>query len=133
MLVADTIVVLKNQILGKPQTLAEATKMLKSLSGREHKVSTAFILARPDQIKPQVDIVETLVSFHVLSPGQIKSYVASREPMDKAGAYGFQGAALKFIRSVKGPYSNIVGLPLEALRARALALGARESAADDHG
>lgn len=126
LLVADTIVVLKNEILGKPIDAKDAIRMLKKLSGKEHLVCTAFILDRANQRRPHPQVVETKVRFKVLSPQEIQAYVRSGEPMDKAGSYGFQGAALPFIQAVRGSYSNIVGLPLEALRERAEALGAHQ-------
>lgn len=130
LLVADTIVVLKNEILGKPLDAKDAVRMLTKLSAKEHVVCTAFILDRANQRAPRPQVIETKVRFKKLLPREIQSYVRSGEPMDKAGSYGFQGAALPFIQSVKGSYSNIVGLPLEALRERAEALGALQEGGD---
>jgi len=111
---ADTMVVLDARILGKPETLAEAEAMLQSLSGRTHVVLTGVALISGSG-KLIADVVETVVCFHQLGVDDIKAYVASGEPMDKAGAYGIQGEARKFVESFKGSLTNVIGLPMEYL------------------
>ena len=107
---ADTVVVRDGVILGKPGDAAEARAMLASLAGRSHSVITGFaVLAGERSI---VDAVETEVVFRPLDPGLIAEYVATGEPMDKAGAYGIQGLAGRFVQRIAGSYSNVVGLPL---------------------
>lgn len=109
-LAADTIVVLDNKILGKPRDDDEACAMLQQLSGRQHRVMSAVALRFEDR---QESLVQTsVVSFAKLSPLQIQNYVASGEPVDKAGAYAIQGRAAAFVTDLKGSYSGVVGLPL---------------------
>jgi septum formation protein len=107
---ADTVVVVDEQILGKPADAADAARMLKSLSGREHFVLTGICLRGVSQTV--VDVETTMVRFVRLSPNDIADYVASGEPADKAGAYAIQGLASKFIDRVEGCYFNVVGLPV---------------------
>ena len=110
---ADTIVVLKGRILGKPRSRSEAKLMLRSLSGRMHTVYTAFALVDVEYGKHVVDIEKTKVWFRKLSESEIVEYVASGSPMDKAGAYGIQddyGAV--FVERVEGCFYNVVGFPL---------------------
>lgn len=107
---ADTVVVLDNHVLEKPADAADATRMLRILSGREHLVITGICLRSLDA--ERVDTETTRVSFVALSEAEIASYVASGEPMDKAGAYAIQGLASKFIDRVNGCYFNVVGLPV---------------------
>jgi septum formation protein len=109
-LAADTTVVLDGQIMGKPKDAADATRMLRALSGKRHEVITAICLKRGDDV--QTDIASTAVWFAPLSDTEIADYVASGEPMDKAGAYGIQGLASKFIDRIEGSYTNVVGLPV---------------------
>ncbi len=107
---ADTIVVLDGNILGKPRDAAEARAMLQALSGRSHEVMTGTCLVRREiQV---TNVVVTEVVFRELSAGEIEGYVASGEPMDKAGAYGIQGLAAGLVRAVRGSYTNVVGFPL---------------------
>lgn len=107
---ADTEVVIDGAVLGKPQDAGDAARMLRLLSGREHDVITGIcLLARDCRI---VDSARTLVEFAAMSDGEIQDYVASGEPMDKAGAYAIQGLASKFITRIDGEYSNVVGLPI---------------------
>jgi septum formation protein len=116
-LAADTVVVLDGDILGKPADAADARRMLMRLSGRAHEVLTAVALLAPDgRIAGEV-LVRTVVDFRPLDAAEIDAYVASGEPADKAGAYGIQGGAAAFVRSVSGSYSNVVGLPVEEVRA----------------
>lgn len=111
---ADTMVVLDARILGKPETQAEAVEMLQSLSGRTHAVLTGVALITGSG-RLVADVVETVVRFKELSRDDIKDYVASGEPMDKAGAYGIQGEARKFVESFEGSLTNVIGLPMEFL------------------
>jgi septum formation protein len=109
-LAADTTVVLDGQIMGKPEDAADAARMLRALAGQRHEVVTAICLRRCDRVVR--DIASTSVWFTPLSDREIADYVASGEPMDKAGAYGIQGLASKFIERVEGSYTNVVGLPV---------------------
>ncbi len=109
-LCADTTVALGDEILGKPQDLAEAKDMLLRLSGQTHQVFTAMAISHGR--KTLRALSRSKVRFDDLSPQDIEAYVASGEPMGKAGAYGIQGLASGFIRSIQGSYSGIMGLPL---------------------
>ena len=107
---ADTTVTLDNQILGKPESDADAARMLRLLSGRTHRVITgvAVVTATHTEIAAEV----TGVRFLTLSEEEIAAYIATGEPMDKAGAYGIQGRAARWIPRIEGCYFNVVGLPL---------------------
>ncbi len=107
---ADTVVVIDGLVLEKPSDARDAMRMLGLLSGREHEVITGICL-RSDTGKI-VDVATTRVRFVPLTRQEIEDYVASDEPMDKAGAYAIQGLASKFIDRVEGSYSNVVGLPV---------------------
>ena len=107
---ADTVVVVAGQILEKPVDAADAVRMLCLLSGREHEVITGICLAGSG--RKIVDTASTRVRFIELTAREIDDYVASGEPMDKAGAYAIQGLASKFIDRIEGEYSNVVGLPV---------------------
>ena len=107
---ADTVVVLDGAILGKPADEAEAFRMLSALSGREHRVLTGVTLVRDGTVLSGVE--ETLVRFRPLTEREIRAYIGSGEPMDKAGAYGVQGLASVFVERIEGDYFNVVGLPL---------------------
>jgi len=107
---ADTVVVVDDQVLEKPSDARDATRMLELLSGREHEVITGICL-RSDA-STIVDLATTRVRFVRLTLEEIVAYVASGEPMDKAGAYAIQGLASKFIDRIEGSYSNVVGLPV---------------------
>ena len=109
-LCADTTVALGSHILVKPQNETEATDMLQRLSGQTHQVFTAIAIANGRQILRALS--RSKVRFAPLSAQEIEAYVASQEPMGKAGAYGIQGLASGFIRSIQGSYSGIMGLPL---------------------
>jgi septum formation protein len=110
LLAADTTVVLGSEIMGKPVDAADAERMLRALAGKRHEVVTAICIRHGDRVK--CDIASTAVWFAPLSDAEIADYVASGEPMDKAGAYGIQGLASKFIDRIDGSYSNVVGLPV---------------------
>jgi septum formation protein len=107
---ADTTVVLDSDILGKPADSEEAASMLLRLSGRDHEVLTGICLRTPTQ--EIVDCASTRVWFARLSDAEIAAYAASGEPMDKAGAYGIQGLASKFVTRIEGCYFNVMGLPI---------------------
>jgi septum formation protein len=109
-LAADTTVVLGNEIMGKPVNEADAARMLRALAGQRHEVITGICLRRG--VREVCDVASTAVWFAELSEGEIADYVASGEPMDKAGAYGIQGLASRFIERIEGSYSNVVGLPV---------------------
>lgn len=108
---SDTSVVLDGDVLGKPASAAEAHAMLTRLSGQTHQVMTAVALAQGERCQSR--LVITLVSFRLLSEPEIRAYVASGEPMDKAGSYGIQGLGGIFVRELEGSYSAVVGLPLQ--------------------
>lgn len=112
---ADTFIVFKNKLLGKPHVDREAEKMLKMLNGKAHSVITGFTIIDTDSGKKLSRSVETKVYFKKLSPEEIRAYVRSKEPLDKAGAYAIQGLGAVFIEKIEGDYFNVVGLPLCAL------------------
>lgn len=107
---ADTVVVLDEHILEKPKDADDAYRMIRLLSGREHSVVTGVCLRRGDEFL--ADALETRVRFISLTNQEVEDYVASGEPMDKAGAYAIQGLASKFIDRIEGDYFNVVGLPV---------------------
>ena len=109
-LAADTVVVLDEQILGKPSSAEEAEAMLASLSGKTHQVMTGVCLRGRGFEK--LFCVTTEVVFRPLAPEEIRRYVQTGEPMDKAGAYAIQGGAAGMVREIHGSYTNVVGLPL---------------------
>lgn len=113
-LAADTIVVVDNEVLGKPADAADARRMLGLLSGRTHTVLTAVCLVNPATApgRVQTSVARTNVEFALLSRQEIAWYVASGEPADKAGAYAVQGLASRFVTRIDGSYSNVVGLPV---------------------
>jgi septum formation protein len=114
-LAADTTVVIDGDMLGKPADDNDARRMLGRLSGRTHEVLTGVVLIRAGGQASAT--VRTGVRFRALAPEEIDWYVASGEPRDKAGAYGVQGLASRFVASVEGSYSNVVGLPVGEVRA----------------
>ena len=107
---ADTIVVLGEEILGKPKDPADARRMLRLLSGRDHQVMTGMTLLRGQQ--PLVCTEITDIHFRPLSDREIDAYVRTGEPMDKAGSYGIQGGAALFAERLVGDYYNVMGLPV---------------------
>ena len=109
-LAADTSVVVDRQVLGKPTDAADARHMLRLLSGRAHDVITGIALASDRGIDVRTDT--TRVEFADLSDEEIQWYIATGEPTDKAGAYGIQGLASRFVTRIEGSYSNVVGLPI---------------------
>ncbi|MFR4972321.1 MAG: Maf family protein [Butyricicoccus pullicaecorum] len=114
---SDTLVVLDGQALGKPADEQDACRMLRLLSGRTHEVMTGLALSVPSQ-GMLTDTVVTRVRFADLSDEEITSYVASGEPMDKAGAYGIQGTGARFIQGIEGDYYSVMGLPVRRLYER---------------
>jgi septum formation protein len=111
-LAADTIVVIDGKILGKPASTYDAAVMLSRISGRSHIVITALCLIMDQSRVEGKEWVETRVAMRNLSPEDIQGYVATGEPMDKAGAYGIQGIGGCLVKRIEGSYSNVVGLPL---------------------
>lgn len=113
---ADTVVVVDHELLGKPTDAADAVRMLRRLSGREHRVITGVCLVRAvaGDGGPRVNVghESTLVAMQAISDEEIGDYVASGEPMDKAGAYAIQGIASRWIPRIVGDYGNVVGLPV---------------------
>ena len=107
---ADTVVTIDNQLLGKPTDAADAARMLRQLAGRNHQVITGVCLAFNGHIS--VASETTLVTVNELTGKEIADYVASGEPMDKAGAYAIQGIASRWIPRIEGDYFNVVGLPV---------------------
>jgi septum formation protein len=110
---ADTIVVVDGDVLGKPRDPAEARTMLARLSGRTHTVLTAIAVARAAQTESAVEAVE--VTFRTVSDQDIRAYIATGEPMDKAGAYGIQGFGATIVERVDGDYFSVMGLGLRRL------------------
>ena len=115
-LAADTLVFLDNEILGKPRTLADARRMIARLQGRHHQVVTGVCMMHLRRHRERIFAVSTDVLFHPLNARQIRDYLASIQPLDKAGAYAIQDSGEKIISEISGSYSNVVGLPVEKLR-----------------
>jgi septum formation protein len=117
---ADTIVVVEEMILGKPRDADDAFRMLRLLSGREHRVITGVCLVRAggkgeaENSTPALKVTSetTLVTMTEIGDEEIRAYIATGEPMDKAGAYAIQGIASRWIPRIEGDYSNVVGLPV---------------------
>jgi septum formation protein len=107
---ADTIVVCAGQILGKPTCEEDAVRMLSLLSGRDHQVMTGLTVLRGSQCTVCTEITD--VHFRDLSEKEILGYIATKEPMDKAGSYGIQGGGALFVEKIVGDYYNVVGLPV---------------------
>lgn len=111
---ADTVVAYENRILGKPQDETDAVRMLQMLSGNTHSVFTGvtLIIKREGKSEKQSFFAETKVTMYPMTEQQIQAYVATGEPMDKAGAYGIQGKCAIYIEKITGDYNNVVGLPV---------------------
>jgi len=120
-LAADTEVYFSGKLLGKPQSQQDAIQMLQALSGKKHTVYTGMVLLLDGREVTGVE--ETSVYFKTLTDTEIKRYVKSGEPMDKAGAYGIQGKAAHFIRRIEGDVYNVIGLPLYLLSELAQEMG----------
>jgi len=111
---ADTVVIARGRRLGKPSDRAEALEMLQLLHGRTHEVWTGLAAVRDREQRTASEC--TKVRFARLELEELKAYVASGEPLDKAGAYGIQGVAAQFVRHIDGDFFNVIGLPLARLR-----------------
>ncbi|MEW6426843.1 MAG: nucleoside triphosphate pyrophosphatase [Thermodesulfobacteriota bacterium] len=122
-LAADTVVVIGNTIMGKPADDADAARMLGQLSGRTHQVWTGYCLFCCQGERLRRRAVMTEVEFRPLSEALIRAYVASGEPLDKAGGYGIQGLAAAMVGAIRGSYTNVVGLPLAEVIEDLLDLG----------
>jgi septum formation protein len=120
---ADTIVTLEGRIFGKPRSSDDARHMLEKLSGRTHAVVTGVALIRLPDAERLTFVESTLVQFAALSEEEINRYLATGEPHDKAGAYGIQGRAGRYVPRIEGCYFNIVGLPLARLQHALTELG----------
>ncbi|MDR4507696.1 MAG: Maf family protein [Candidatus Brocadiaceae bacterium] len=112
---ADTFIVFREKILGKPHTKEEARRMLKMLNGKVHKVITGFTIIDTDDRKLVSQSVETKVYLKRITMKEIESYVQTKEPLDKAGAYAIQGLGAVLVEKIEGDYFNVVGLPLSAV------------------
>ena len=112
---ADTIVEMDDEIFGKPRDAAHAAEMLGALSGRTHQVLSGIFLLRTADYATRSAIESTSVTFATLDRAEIENYVATGEPLDKAGAYAIQGHAGRYITKIEGCYFNVVGLPLARL------------------
>ena len=112
---ADTVVVCDGKVLGKPKDAAEAEEMLSMLSGRTHSVYTGIAVLRGDDGTMRTHAEETLVTFRTLTKEEIRAYIETGEPMDKAGAYGIQGKGGALVSETEGDFQNVVGLPLGAV------------------
>jgi len=110
---ADTIVVINRKVLGKPTDVADAARMLALLSGREHVVTTAVAVSRGKKLRSAVE--EVRVKFRRLREDEIEAYIATGEPMDKAGAYGIQGYGATIVERIEGDYFSVMGLPVVRL------------------
>ena len=119
---ADTIVVLGNQILGKPRSREHAVEMITALAGQDHHVFTGFSVACAASNTVRTQVVDTRVRFKSLTPAQIQWYADTDEPYDKAGGYGIQGIGAFLVREIQGSYSNVVGLPMCELMEMLIAL-----------
>ncbi len=120
---ADTTVLCEGRILGKPKTAQEAKEMLRFLSGKVHSVLTGVSIIYSDEEDAETFISETKVEFYPLSEEEIEAYVATGEPMDKAGAYGIQGKGCRLVKRIEGDYFTVVGLPVAEVMRRLKAHG----------
>ena len=112
---ADTTVVLDGKTLGKPVNAAEAVGMLLRLAGREHRVITGFCLWDAGSGSLEVGAIETEIVFRSMSRAEAESYVSTGEPLDKAGAYAIQGFGRRLVSEIRGSFTNVMGLPMEAI------------------
>lgn len=118
---ADTTVAVDHHTLNKPEGVEDAVRMLTLIQGRAHQVHTGFCLQRNDEVHSFVDTAQ--VCFRPLTEAQIRWYISTREPMDKAGSYAIQGIGALFIEGVEGSFSTVMGLPVERMGALFLNLG----------
>jgi septum formation protein len=109
---ADTIVMIEESLLGKPGSRAEARLMLKRLSGKIHQVFTGYCICCKSKDRSYSEVIKTDVRFKNLSDTEIEWYIRTNEPFDKAGAYAIQGLGTFLVKSIKGSYTNVVGLPV---------------------
>ena len=121
---ADTVVVLDDRIMGKPADETDAYRMLSALSGRNHEVITGFTVFDKVSCIHVSRSVRTEVTFKEIGEREIRAYIASGCPMDKAGAYAIQGGAVHFVRAICGSYTNVIGLPMTELYETLSQLGA---------
>lgn len=114
---ADTVVALENEIFGKPKDSEDAFFMLSKLSGKAHSVFTGVTLAsvKKEQVSYHKVVCETKVYFESLTETEIRDYIATGEPFDKAGSYAIQGIAAKFVEKIEGDFDNVVGLPVREI------------------
>jgi septum formation protein len=112
---ADTFIVSRGKILGKPNTRDEARKMLMTLKGKSHSVITGFTILDTDKNKVLTKSVETIIHIKNLTSEEVDAYVKSKEPLDKAGAYAIQGLGSVIVERIEGDYFNVMGLPLSVL------------------
>jgi septum formation protein len=115
-LAGDTIVVLGEAVLGKPEDEAHARRMLEELQNRRHEVITGICLLNRKQAVCCLEVVRTQVWMRRIEPEEMDAYIRTGEPFDKAGGYAIQGHGGRFVRKIEGSYSNVVGLPMERLR-----------------
>ena len=119
---ADTIVAMEGQILGKPKDRADAMRMLRLLQGKKHQVITGVtVLLGSTKTRSFAEVTD--VSLYPMTDAQIERYIATKEPMDKAGAYGIQGRFAAYVRGIEGDYNNVVGLPIGRLYQEVLSAG----------
>jgi septum formation protein len=121
---SDTVVVLGREILGKPRDAAHAEALLASLAGRTHRVLTGVAIAASDGAELESFVVSSFVTMRDATADEIRRYVATGEPLDKAGAYALQGEGRRFVETVMGSETNVIGLPMDETLARLRALGA---------
>jgi septum formation protein len=112
---ADTFIVINDEVLGKPLTENEARRMLRTINGRQHSVITGFTIIDTGNSKAITRSLETKVHIKKLTSKEIDSYVESKEPLDKAGAYAIQGLGSVIVEKIEGDYFNVIGLPLSAV------------------
>ncbi len=112
---ADTIVVLKNRVFGKPRNKKEAKEMLKTLRGKAHTVITGYTILDSESGKRETRAIESKVFFKRLTDDEIDAYIRSGEPLDKAGAYGVQGLGALIVKRIEGDFFNVMGLPLSSV------------------
>ncbi len=120
---ADTVVVFRDRVLGKPETLEEAFEYMQMLKGQTHAVYTGICLVDAADNKVHCDYEKTLVTFRKLADSEISFYLSRINPMDKAGAYAIQGEGALIVESIKGCYYNVVGFPLARLEQMLLDMG----------
>jgi septum formation protein len=113
---ADTFIVLKNKVLGKPKNEEDAIKMLKMLSGKKHVVYTGIALIDTENNHIKQGVEKTSIHFRKLTDAEIIKYVKTKEPLDKAGSYAIQGKGMILISKINGCYTNVIGLPVNLLK-----------------